>query len=117
MASPLVWASLLSQLVDAGAGVGIGQQQRRVLGADEVAQDDQLCQVLEHIGMVAGMEGVAVAEDDAQMVQGFARQGGCSRKFAQATVSSYNHRLACVSARGKSSTPPRGSVRRTPTVE
>ena len=49
------------QPIDASARMRVDQQQRRVL-AHEVTQDRHQGDVLEHVGVVAGMEGVAITE-------------------------------------------------------
>ena len=99
------------QTVQAGAGMGVGQQQGRVLGGGEVAQDRNQRHVLEHIGVVACMEGVAVAEHDARHRTGLCGPAGTARAGQSSNTCGMGRILRIIIglpaslARGKSSTP------------
>ena len=64
------------QPVQPGASVRVEHCQRRIFGGSEVLQGGNQHRVLEHIGVVACMEGVAVTEHDGAMVTTGSRWAG-----------------------------------------
>ena len=64
--SPFFLRVAAEQRVAAGAGVGVDQAIRLVLRV-HVAEDEHQHQVLEHVGVIAGMERVPVREHQAAL--------------------------------------------------